>query len=398
MKNIEVKKFASLQILRAVAAWTVVYHHVVQLYFRGQTHSSIETLFAKYGDLGVDIFFVLSGFVMHFAATKTKKAAGSFLIDRIFRIAPVYWFYSFLLIACMLFFPQAFAFTDYTAKTLASSLLFIPHLNPSGLGLYPVLTVGWTLNFEMFFYVSLALCMAITAKRFFTLLCIVFLVLPIVYPSTMVYGSIASSFMLYEFLAGFCLALAWTSRTGERFLTKHHRLAMLLGVSAVVGGAWFLIFKHIKLPIAVSAVALALLCERFLDVKSAWVGKIVRLGDESYSTYLAHVIVIGIAIHLAGKELIGLRQGAMILAITVAVWAVSRLSYHGVERNVRLEHIRRRILGRMPGPTSGNPTTVAPVVPVLTLPSSCIETVEPDVLRAVPVIHTPLQPQNIGVD
>lgn len=86
--------FHSLQILRGIAAWMVVYHHVMQFYFSFHADSAIGHFFAKYGNFGVDIFFVLSGFVMYFSARNKNQSGVEFLVNRAFRVMPVYWFYT----------------------------------------------------------------------------------------------------------------------------------------------------------------------------------------------------------------------------------------------------------------------------------------------------------------
>lgn len=86
------------------------------------------------GAFGVDIFFVLSRFLMYFVALKTKSNI-QFLIKRVARVFPAYIF-----------------FTSYNLKSLFFSYLMIPAENPSGLGYFPLLTVGWALSLELCFY------------------------------------------------------------------------------------------------------------------------------------------------------------------------------------------------------------------------------------------------------
>jgi peptidoglycan/LPS O-acetylase OafA/YrhL len=127
--------------------------------------AEVGDFFRFYGKLGVDIFFVISGFIMYYSLNKKPTTSRDFLINRIVRVIPVYWFYTILLLVLTLF-----SFVDmesqFTASSLFKSLFFIPHDNPSEkLGLYPFLTVGWTLNFEMFFYVTLALMLAVLKNK-----------------------------------------------------------------------------------------------------------------------------------------------------------------------------------------------------------------------------------------
>jgi exopolysaccharide production protein ExoZ len=153
------QKYYSLQIVRAIAAWTILYLHFMQDYFSFQSETVIGTFVGKYGSLGVDTFFVLSGFVMYLCAGRPHQTASTFAINRIFRIVPAYWFYTLALPVFIYCFPKEFAYTDYNLTTLLGSLFFIPTENPSGIGVFPLYTLGWTLNFEMFFYAVLAICL-----------------------------------------------------------------------------------------------------------------------------------------------------------------------------------------------------------------------------------------------
>lgn len=341
-----VRKFASLQILRAVAAWTVVFHHYMQLYFDFKSESGIGNFFSQYGSLGVDVFFVLSGFVMYLLASKSTKGSTPFLIDRLFRIAPIYWFYSALVVACIYVFPRGFAYTDFNLKSLLTSALFLPSWNPSGLGMYPVLTVGWTLNFEMFFYVALACFMAVSSRHFMKILLVVLTMLPLIYPSGAYFSQVAGSFKLYEFLAGALLAMVWTGATGA-MIRRYYAMSLAVTFACILTGVGLLILRNSYLPIAVSIVAFTLLCEPHLRLESRIVRALVRLGDESYSTYLSHCIVIGILIHLTGKNLGQSAQLLALLAVTFGVYIVSSLSYRWLERSKHVDATRIALVRRL---------------------------------------------------
>lgn len=346
MHSQQFKKYTSLQILRALAAWAVVYHHYMQLYFGFAADTKIGYLFSKYGNLGVDIFFVLSGFVMYCASKNSGKSPRAFMIDRIFRIVPIYWFYTLAIVICIYLLPKEFAYTNYNSKSILGSMLFLPHANPSGLGFFPLLTVGWTLNFEMFFYTALALCMAFTRKHFLSLLCFILMLLPLIYPKNEIYSSVASSFMLYEFLAGLALAVFIENRAGSRVPMVSPRGALFIGAAAVTLSTVILVLYGVfqaKLLVALSLVFFAIAAEHFIDRRSAWIKFFARLGDESYSTYLAHILVIGITINITGKNQSFSEQLLTIFSITLGVWVMSRLSYRTIERSKDLDNLRRAI-------------------------------------------------------
>lgn len=150
------RQYASLQILRAVAAWMVVYNHYMYMFFNFQSETVFGYFFSPYGSFGVDIFFVLSGFVMYNSTRNTKITGRSFFAQRVFRIVPAYWLYTLLMVVFLKLLPTDFSYTSYNARSLLLSILFYPNHNPSGMGEFPLNTVGWTLNFEMIFYLFLA--------------------------------------------------------------------------------------------------------------------------------------------------------------------------------------------------------------------------------------------------
>jgi exopolysaccharide production protein ExoZ len=350
------RKFASLQILRALAAWTVVFHHYMQMYFDFKSDSMIGAFFAQYGAIGVDVFFVISGFVMYLVAAKSDTGPLAFVIDRIFRIAPIYWFYSILTVACIYLFQDSFAYTSFNLKSLLASAFFLPSWNPSGIGVFPVLTVGWSLNFEMFFYLALTCCMAASARHFFKLVFFLLLISPILYPSDLYFSHVAGSFKLYEFLAGALLAIAWTSRGGSAWIQRYRYPALAAAFGATLVGMKILnSFEStlpVALPFALALVMFALLCEPHLRMGSPLVRRLVKLGDESYSTYLLHSIALGVVIHFTGRHLAPIAQLSVLLGMTGTVLALSSLSYRWLERNTYIDRLRQTLIKRYATRTS----------------------------------------------
>jgi len=136
------EKLDSVQVLRAVAAVAVVTHHIV--------------LFGN-GAWGVDLFFVISGFIMCFV---TERSGRNFFAKRVIRVVPLYWAGTLGLFCVALLLPGLLRETRPDLMQLLKSLFFIPYQNRDGV--YPIMFLGWTLNYEMFFYVLFALSMAIS--------------------------------------------------------------------------------------------------------------------------------------------------------------------------------------------------------------------------------------------
>lgn len=149
-------KLAGLQILRGIAASLVVVDHTVLRHAEWADYPPIADIAAPYsGTIGVGVFFVISGFIMvHTAGDQFGRPGGaaSFLQKRLVRIVPLYWAATALEIGLRLHKGGSSGLGDIVA-----SLLFIPLPVVPGDYMRPVLGVGWTLNYEMFFYLIFAI-------------------------------------------------------------------------------------------------------------------------------------------------------------------------------------------------------------------------------------------------
>lgn len=139
--------FYSIQALRALAAVLVVVTHSGYAYEAWMRTIKIETNVLPwanthvFGVAGVHLFFVISGFIM---ASQKPRDVFEFAAKRVVRIVPMYWLCTLLFVATGQ--PKG----DITWLEIARSLFFVPGKNP-------LLEVGWTLTFEVFFYVAFGL-------------------------------------------------------------------------------------------------------------------------------------------------------------------------------------------------------------------------------------------------
>jgi len=339
------QNYHSLQILRALAAWMVVYHHFMQTFYSFKSESSLGYFFSFYGDFGVDVFFVLSGFVMYLSVQSTKVSGKKFLINRTFRILPAYWFYSLLfLILTTLSIVETRS--EFTMLSLVKSLLFIPHDNPSiKLGSYPFLTVGWTLNFEMVFYVILSASL-MASKKHALKLCSVFIFISpmITWSENFVFGHILANHSLYKFLAGLGIGYIITTPLFKYMLNYRLGLCCISFILSIYTFSIFEDFRGLKIVSASSFVFTAIVLNYYINPENRLVKFLVRLGDYSYSTYLLHVILLGGVVHFVGNELNDIEEIAVLLLLTVSLYYSSKTSYLYVENNKLIEHSKRILL------------------------------------------------------
>jgi len=150
-------RLLSIQILRALAALMVTIAHTRYEFALklglGQTIPEMAG-----GAAGVDLFFVISGFVMVYGSVGAYGQPGApqdFFIRRLIRIVPLYWIATTILVVHVAVNYTNLAAANQSVGTIIASYLFVPWPQPNG-GMNPILGQGWTLDFEMFFYVLFA--------------------------------------------------------------------------------------------------------------------------------------------------------------------------------------------------------------------------------------------------
>jgi exopolysaccharide production protein ExoZ len=168
-----------------------------------------------FGPSGVDLFFVISGFIMFVTTTDKPLLPGEYLLLRIIRVAPLYWLMTIAMVGCAAISPESFRTLVLTPGAIAKSLLFIPYNSLSFPGMpWPILVPGWTLNYEMFFYVVFALCLFFPARG--RILPLIFIMAgltiagKLIEPSTNPLLWVYTSPLLLEFAAGCLIGYLWS--------------------------------------------------------------------------------------------------------------------------------------------------------------------------------------------
>jgi peptidoglycan/LPS O-acetylase OafA/YrhL len=293
-----------VQALRAIAALFVVGFHATLL-----LHDNFYPNFKPWenGNSGVDLFFVISGFIMIVSSQPlVRKANGwrHFIYLRIVRIVPMYWLATAAKLILIVLIPEFARHTHLTTWNTIASFLFLPSMDGMGT-IKPVLPVGWTLSFEMFFYIAFAgaLFLAIDALLAVgALMLILSLVSILARPEWPAITSLASPFLL-EFVFGMIIGRAFLQKVFEG---SRPALAILIGGAGLIGlaalpadGAWQR--AAIWGTSGAAAVCGALMAERWLGPRLPKL--LIETGEASYSLYLTHGFVlpiIGIALGKAG--------------------------------------------------------------------------------------------------
>jgi exopolysaccharide production protein ExoZ len=327
-------KLNSLTVLRAIAATTVIFFHILSP--TGHTM----------GEFGVDIFFVLSGFVIALVLDNPQLTVGRFLADRIARIVPLYWLLTLSVFAGTLIAPSLFNSTTADIGNLVKSLLFIPYRKESG-EIFPMLFVGWTLNYEMMFYAVAAVALILTRRH--RLLFAAVLIGAIFYAvkASGSHDAIAAFYSyqrVFEFPLGF--AAWWLWQRGFRFPPA---LAGCLLVAAYVWMAYVDWNRIADVPLTYYGLPACLMIIGALSLESKLgSGGLARaaifVGNASYAVYLSHPYCVEAARKLLPKAIDGFDATAPLGVVTIIVGAtaVGGLLYRFVD--LPLHRRARRLL------------------------------------------------------
>ncbi len=268
----------NLQILRAFAAINVCILHLISTAANYSFTPNYLSILKGWGNNGVDIFFVLSGFIILHSQLQKKRSFRDFFKFRIIRIVPIYWFITMILVLCYLIIPEKALNSDLpSTEYIFQSLFFLSSLNSDFF--VPFVGVGWTLELEMLFYLIFGLSLIFgqwNKSYLFIFLCLVII------------SIITSNFILVEFLFGMLIALAFNN------VKLQHKYGLII---ASIGFLLLLCsinqINDINLTrIVFWGLPSSLIVFGLVYAKQFNNALLKYLGDASYSIYLIHPFII----------------------------------------------------------------------------------------------------------
>lgn len=360
-ENPDRKKFEGIQIARAAAALLVVIWHAGGVSGNFRDVDIVPPAWLQFGDGGVDLFFVISGFIIMHVTRSPHFDARDFLMKRFLRIYPLYAFFSALVLFAFLINPAwKLGVETPTPDIIAKSFLVLPQ-QP-----FPILFVGWSLEHEAIFYLIVAAVFAAGWRQ---------VLLP---------------FLLTLFLAGVLLRIAfgdfWDDHLLSPFhiqfaigvLAYHHRhrlapfkclvpvaaglaiyaLTAWLTKGSVIRNAWpdspafpLLLTRTVGFGIGAGLMLVGSVNMNVARLRDSrfWapaMALLIALGDASYGLYLSHPFVMS----LAGKLGVALRvsgsTAVVLLVLAVAAAALVALIFYRLVEKPYLNWVHRRITPR----------------------------------------------------
>lgn len=298
---------SSLQMLRGFAASLVVFHHAARAFTANWPVDAAPLAFRIFsserivgaGAIGVDIFFLISGFIMVYVSppyVNREKPAWDFIVRRTIRVYPMYAIATSLIVAIafLRFYRHSSidALPPISLSRIVAAFAFVPTFDENG-NVQPILGVGWTLFYEMFFYVCFTAVVAIFRRRIIGPLAVIFCAANAIAWIFGGHDAISKFFantIVFEFLFGCAIGSLFQRRA---ITTAYAWPLLFIGLGLMIAGSTFAFpesARFIFWGIPSMIVLLSCLKLEFAHIKSPRVP--LLLGDASYSVYLFHVIVI----------------------------------------------------------------------------------------------------------
>lgn len=321
-----------LQYLRGFAASLVAVYHLIPKLLGPQTP---EPFWLGVMAGGVDVFFVISGFIIWLTASRATVSPGEWWKSRLIRIVPMYWLALIVTLVLILVrgTPDAYPYPSEVIR----AFLFIPVRSHITGGFEPYFTPGWSLNYEFLFYAVVALTLFLRRPLvrlaviavFFTALvaCRKF-----INPEDAIQFRLTSP-LYFEFLAGIAISLALPKLRQYRFMP-------VLGALAVVASVAFCLFISPRLypnsaRIVFFGVPAILLTAGVVMLEPLWkrwpVAALKLIGDASYSIYLSHSLFINLVFAALGS-FVTAQPVIGSLVTMVAIYAGGIAVYHLIEK------------------------------------------------------------------
>jgi len=310
-------KIDSIQVLRFLAAFSVMMVHLPIFGF---------------GAWGVDIFFVISGFIMMYVTEFNER---NFFIKRIIRVVPLYWILTMGVFSLAIFFPGLLNNTTANLEHLIKSLFFVP-FDKNGTGHFPILFLGWTLNFEIIFYLLFSIALFVSKKNRFilcTTLIILFLFLNFFLTDKDFIFNSYYDFIFLEFIFGMSAFVIWSRLKDTikiNFLNHCTFFLIILIIAFILNSLTFIRVVHYGV---FSFMLLTYFLFFLSNIKFPKI--VVSLGDASYCMYLLHPYIVQFFYKIFRIDNYNLLiQSVFTIIIITLVCLVSLLIYNSIEKPI----------------------------------------------------------------
>jgi exopolysaccharide production protein ExoZ len=300
--SVRPRKIESIRHLRVFAAVLVVLFHsdmyLTRLY--GGAFSP-----PGFGTAGTDFFLVLGGFILVYTNVGKSDGPFRFLLRRLLRLAPLYWFMTAAMVLLLLMLPDVFTTTRFEWRHFVSSLLFLPYPHPVLGVLQPFLFPGWVLNyFIAFAAVFAALYRLPMTTRIGAMIALFSMVqiLALMFPNENRFLDFYGFPIAIDFEVGMLVAVLYLSDV--QIPATGLLLALAASAALVALGTHLGVAKGASRTVywGTSAAGI-LMASVFVERRWGWprIEILSRLGDASYAVYLSGIFSLSLVSHALQK-------------------------------------------------------------------------------------------------
>ena len=311
-----------LEVLRGASALIVVLYHSSATLSENGVSSALIMFIAKNGAIGVDIFFVLSGYLMGLKLSQPATQWSNFLFDRFIRICPSYFLCTFVMLLLLIFLPSGFDQKSFSFFETLLSFSFMTTFTNSK----PLIYVGWSLELELYFYLVCAIAIKIKKwiNEFYFILIICILL-----------SFITNQPILIELCYGFVLSRISVAKFNKPACTIF---------SVIIAVGFFLIsnleewdraYVGRQFTWGVSAFFLVLSCIIYSRNKK---NVFCYLGRISFCLYLVQVFTLPLTFKVC--QYLDVNMGAYILIITMSLSLLAAVLLYEIWDNPIRGYIR----------------------------------------------------------
>lgn len=327
----------SLQVLRFLAAFLVLCGHAQQaLVARLPQGAGIYGFIPLDWGLGVDIFFLISGFVMYYMMHDRfgqRGMASDFLRRRIIRVVPLYWLFTTLVLVLGLVMGTPLP----SVARIVFSYLFLP--GPTcDLYCTPLFTLGWTLNYEMMFYAIFAIGLTFARPRGMAVIVgTLLLLIAIAWPTPPDWRMLRfwGLPITLEFLMG--MGVAHLFLRGRRLAAPVAWAMVVAGFALAIWLYQLRAFETWDRVLTGGVPALLIVSAAVLGLepraRTRWILWLIAGGNASYALYLSHPFAIhAVELFDARLSLSALHPMLFLGAIVVAALIGAAIVHRAIEQ------------------------------------------------------------------
>lgn len=276
-----------------------------------------------WGEIGIDMFFVISGFIITYTQLNNKRTFLDFIKHRLLRIVPSYWFLTFFILIIYLINSNLFLSLEITNKLFFSSLFFISQIINDT---YPLLNVGWSLEYEMFFYLLFSFFLFTNRLNFYL---VFFLFIALILFS--------KEYLLAEFLFGIILCFIYQKiKQINVFFSKLLIFFGILFLLAAIPSLNFIEVNNNFERMIYFGIPSFLILFGFIYINQSGNYFLIFLGNASYSIYLVHLLTITIIYKIVLKFSFNFNNDFLAFFCLVLSILSGCLFYLLVEKNLNI--------------------------------------------------------------